>query len=439
MTQISNVTGPIDNRWFRVIHQLQQDQRGLLTPMLIYDAYRIADKVQIFREELPGVDLHWAVKSAPHNVVIQSMLDLGVRFDVASANEMQKVIECGAHDGEMLLSHPVKSRATWASMVESPPFAVVIDSFDELKLLARHRISHAGGTTPVLLARIKTESSNRVKDDLSHKWGASPDLACRLLRAAHRLGFRRLGLGFHVGTQATDPSLWGEAVAICEEVRRRMWRHGLEVRFVDLGGGFPSEDYAARAGIELRTLLAEVNKVIEPLRGHTVFLAEPGRALVADAAVLVMSVINVRTDGGQLRVIVDDHLYGSLSGQVFDARQFDFTVLRPDGRVRRDNLAVSSLFGATCDSIDELKRSDGQAWQLPRSVKTGDLIVCPGMGAYSAGWAFNGLEPATTMMISHGENGRMLVKSSGEAGKVHVHSLPEADVTRRRNSRPRPR
>jgi ornithine decarboxylase len=124
-------------------------------------------------------------------------------------------------------------------------------------------------------------------------------------------------------------------------------------------------------------------------------IAEPGRFLVAPAATAIASVVGKAWRGSgehrRLWYYLDDGVYGSFSGQVFDHTRYPVTVPRTDGPVHRSVLA-----GPTCDSFDVI----AEDLDLPEQ-DAGDLVVTPMMGAYTAASAtdFNGMPRARVIVV----------------------------------------
>ncbi|HTN00816.1 MAG TPA: type III PLP-dependent enzyme, partial [Planctomycetaceae bacterium] len=122
-------------------------------------------------------------------------------------------------------------------------------------------------------------------------------------------------------------------------------------------------------------------------------IAEPGRVISANTATLVTQVIgkSVRPNGST-QYIIDDGLYGSFSGKVFD--HTDFPILAEDAMVRPTYPCV--VAGPTCDSTDIVCRDQ----DLP-DLDIGELLLVPTMGAYTNASAstFNGLDLARQISV----------------------------------------
>jgi ornithine decarboxylase len=121
-------------------------------------------------------------------------------------------------------------------------------------------------------------------------------------------------------------------------------------------------------------------------------LAEPGRFLVATAGTSVCTIIGKAVRDGKLCYYVDDGVYHTFSGVVFDHCRYHFRALR-DGPSQ-----VCSVFGPTCDALDVVSMTE----QLPDNLQLGDLLYSPDIGAYShaSSTYFNGFPPAKIVHLN---------------------------------------
>jgi ornithine decarboxylase len=216
--------------------------------------------------------------------------------------------------------------------------------------------------------------------DLSGKFGAPPDEAARLLRAA-RPHAARLGIAFHVGSQCLDPEAYARAMALA---RQTIADCGVPVDIVDVGGGFPVS-YPDMTPPPLSDYIASIEAAAAAIPADVRRWAEPGRALVDGGGSVVVQVQLRRSD----TLFVNDGVYGSLS----DAGALGFRFPARRIRLGKDDDAEEAsadfaLFGPTCDSADRMRGP----FRLPADMREGDWIELGQLGAYGAclRTAFNG-------------------------------------------------
>lgn len=218
---------------------------------------------------------------------------------------------------------------------------------------------------------------------LSSKFGATFADAPALLADAARAGLRPWGLTFHVGSQTTNPHAWSQGVARCADlIRSAVEARGIEV--INIGGGFPAF-YGSpipqldEIGDSLRATLASLPPGVR-------LVAEPGRALVAEAGTLKTTVIGraTRPDGDWL--FLDVGAFNGLMECLQSGNSFRYPV-----SCALDATAGSRFFtltGPTCDQQDTIMHRVS----LPDTIVEGDVVYLANTGAYSAAYAsaFNG-------------------------------------------------
>jgi ornithine decarboxylase len=354
------------------------------SPLLILDCERVRVQFRKLRKALPRVDLHYALKPMPHPAVVQTVIEEGGFLDLATTGEMQLVQRLGVAPDRCIHTHPIKREQDIANALQFGVRLFVADNPDEVRKFARHT-----GAAQLLL-RVSFRAPGAVCD-LSRKFGGDPEDLLPLARLAADLGIGVRGVSFHVGSQAADASKHVEALAACAGLMAAARRERLGAfDTLDIGGGFP---------IEYGQPLPDIGRFCAPLRAAVARLpkrvrviAEPGRYIVGPSAIGVASVMGRARREGHWWYYLDDGLYGSYSGQLFDHARYPVESLRA-GAER----LPSVLAGPTCDSIDVIAEN----LMLPQ-LKAGDLVVGRAMGAYT--WAsaseFNFFPKATVVSVN---------------------------------------
>ena len=337
------------------------------SPLLVVDCEQVRRQYRALREALPGVDLHYALKPLPHASVVATLRDEGAYFDLATTGEVELVKAQGIAPERCIHTHPIKRDSDIRDALRFGVTTFVVDNPDEIRKFVRYR------KRAELLLRVCFRSPTAVCD-LSKKFGCEPGAVLGLIETARRLGVRVRGLSFHVGSQATDPSKYIEAIHACTNLIAEALLAGLpSLDVLDIGGGFPVPYTDAVMPID--EFCAPIRAALAKLPKHVRVIAEPGRFIAAPAAIAVSTVMGKAKRDGRWWYYLDDGLYGSYSGQLFDHAKYPVEALRQDGE-----LFESVLAGPTCDSIDVID----DAIQLPE-LEVGDLVVGRMMGAYT--WA----------------------------------------------------
>ena len=354
------------------------------SPLLILDCARVRVQYRKLRKALPHVDLHYALKPLPHPAVVRTVIEEGGFLDLATSGEVQLVKRLGVSADRCIHTHPIKRPADIANALEFGVRIFVADNPDEVRKFARHR------DEAQLLLRVSFRSPGAVVD-LSRKFGCDPEGVLELARIAAGLGIGVRGLSFHVGSQTPDATKQVEALGACARLMAAARRERLGIfDTLDIGGGFPI-DYSQPVQ-DIGRFCAPLRAAISALPKRVRVIAEPGRYIVGPAAIGVASVMGRAQREGHWWYYLDDGLYGSYSGQLYDHARYPVEPLR-DGAER----LPSVLAGPTCDSIDVIAEN----LMLP-PLKTGDLIIGRAMGAYTRASAtdFNFFPRATVVAVN---------------------------------------
>lgn len=364
------------------------------SPLLVLDCEQVRRQYHSLKAALPGVDLHYALKPLPHAAVVSCLRDEGAFFDLATTGEVELVKAQGIAPERCIHTHPIKRDSDIRDALRFGVTTFVADNPDEIKKFVRYR------KRAELLIRVSFRSPSAVVD-LSKKFGCEPGAVLGLIEMARRLGIRVRGLSFHVGSQATNPSKYVEAIRACTNLIGEALLAGLPALDVlDIGGGFPvaySDDV-----MPIDEFCAPIRDALAKLPSHVRVIAEPGRFISAPAAIAVSSVMGKAKRDGRWWYYLDDGVYGSYSGQMYDHAKYPVSALRQDGE-----LQPSVLAGPTCDSIDVIDDNI----MLPE-LEVGDLIVGRMMGAYT--WAsatdFNFFKRAKVVVMNERADAKRVVR-----------------------------
>jgi ornithine decarboxylase len=358
------------------------------SPLFVIDVERVRGQYRRLSAALPGVDLYYALKPLPHSSVVDALHAEGAFFDLATNGEVELVRRLKVAPERCIHTHPIKRDSDIRTALAYGVDRFVIDNADELRKFAKYRSRSS------LLIRVAFRSPD-ARCDLSRKFGCEPGAVAGLLRLAAELRIKIDGLSFHVGSQAADPAMFVQAIATCSDLMRLAAESGHTPRILDIGGGFPV-DYMQRC-MPIEEFCAPIRAALKELPPSMRIIAEPGRYIAAPAAISVTSVMGRAQRDGRWWYYLDDGLYGSYSGQVYDHATYPVEALVSAGETY-----PSVLAGPTCDSIDVIN----EHLELPK-LDVDDLVVGRAMGAYT--WAsaseFNFFPRATVLAL---DGGRLL-------------------------------
>ena len=362
------------------------------TPLFVVDHDALRRNYAEFKRRLPRVQAYYAVKANAAPEIIRTFYGIGASFDVASIGEFRLVCE-NIRDlppkerqkfiwDKVIYANPIKDTATLAELDPYKPL-VTYDNRDEIRKIRKYA-PHAG-----LALRIRVPNTGSMVE-LSSKFGAAPGEAADLIATAFDAGLVVEGLCFHVGSQCTNFDNYVQALTMAATVMEEAAGRGFPLNLLDIGGGFPAPyDVSVKRFQELaRVLNAEFSRLFPR---EIEILAEPGRFLVATAATLVAEVIGKAERDGKRCYYLNDGIYHTFSGVLFDHCQYHIKSLK------KGPTQLCAVFGPTCDALDTIC----QAEPLP-DLNLGDLVYSENIGAYShaSSTYFNGFPPAKVVHIN---------------------------------------
>lgn len=335
------------------------------SPLLVLDCDTLRKTYRSLRAALPGVELFYAIKSLPALPVLQVLQAEGANFDIATTGEIQLMKQIGADPKKTIHTHPIKRDQDIRDALEFGCTTFVVDNPDELAKFQPYADSAR------LLLRVSFRAK-QVNSDLSRKFGCSPRNIPMMLAEAKRLGVEIFGLSFHVGSQCLDTDAHVKAIQECREYFDKGGLEGSgKLRVLDIGGGFPA-DYTS-AGLDLIEYCRPIMQALADYPESVRIIAEPGRVLSAPCITAISTVVGRAERITANWYYIDDGVYGSYSGQIYDHAHYPLTLFSDDGET-----STGVLTGPTCDSIDVILEEG----ELP-NLQIGDLVVGSMMGAYT--------------------------------------------------------
>ncbi len=354
------------------------------TPCLVVDLDKLEQNYRTLSRALPLARIYYAVKANPAAPVLQRLVSLGSSFDAAGFEEIQDCLTAGAAPDAISFGNTIKKVSAIRRAHEAGISLFAFDSDEELEKLARN----APGARVYCRVRVENEGADW---PLSRKFGTTIDHARALMLKAGDLGLDPYGLSFHVGSQQTRTDAYELAISKVGMLFTDLMDAGVNIRMMNLGGGFPARyreavpeiDDFARAIMDAMT--AQFGNALPEI------LIEPGRFIVGDAGVVNAEVVLVsrRGDDTVRWVYLDVGRFGGLAET--EGESIRYTILTPhDG----GPTAPVALAGPTCDGADIMYEKTN--YRLPTALTSGDQVQLLATGAYVSTYAsqrFNGFTP----------------------------------------------
>lgn len=373
--KLQNVEAYDDIDITRIIAEKIQ-QRKNTAPFYVCDLGEIFKQYLLWTSSLPRIKPFYAVKANCSTNVLKTLADLGVNFDCASKNEIDKVLSFGVHSSRIIFAHTVKAPETIQYADEVDVKLMTFDNAEELRKMKKL----CPNVRAVL--RIKSDAKKALVK-YGSKFGCDVETeAATLIHLARVLDVDLVGVSFHVGTDCQDLEAFDNSILLAHMVFQLAKLHGYSLSILDIGGGFPYANNKL-----FKELARRINIALDyyfPNESVQV-IAEPGCFLVNSSSTLACNVLSRKLGVNSKWIYyINDGLFGSFNRDYF----FNAPItVYPLKKYPKSEIYSSTIFGVTCASGDKLC-SDVS---LP-VLETGDWLLFENKGAYclSSCTSFNG-------------------------------------------------
>jgi diaminopimelate decarboxylase len=383
------------------------------TPLYVYSADQIIERLQMFHDALAGRDhlVCYAVKANSSLAILKLLAVHGAGFDIVSGGELDRVLAAAPEAaGRVVFSGVGKTTAEIDHALTAAILEFNVESEAELELLAaraaklKRKTRFALRVNPDVFAETHPYISTGLRE---HKFGIDIKRAAALYKSVK--GNRWIephGISVHIGSQIRSADPFGSALERVHKLVRQLRRDGIELRSIDAGGGLGIDYHGGKSdpAARVRDYAAAVNAALEGFEGR--LLLEPGRFLVAQAGALVTRVLNVKQNGRKTFVITDAAMNDLIRPALYQAHHEIVPVAPPSGRAR-----AVDIVGPVCESGDFFARDRKLA-----PVKPGDLLALLDAGAYGMAQASNyNTRPRPAEVLVEGKRDRLIKRRESMA------------------------
>lgn len=356
------------------------------TPFLVLDLNVIESRYHELRQGFNNTHIYYAVKANPADEIIERLVHLGSNFDLASVNELNKVLKFKVEPSRLAYGNTIKKKQDIQYFYDHGVRLFVTDAEADLRNIATYA-PHSK-----VFFRLSIDCAETADWPLSKKFGCDSDALIGLAILAKELGLTPYGISFHVGSQQRDIQSWQHAItetkAIFDQLRDK---HDIHLSMLNLGGGLPAHYRQKTETFNKYT--SEINEYLKVFDEYELeqIMIEPGRSLVGDAGILISEIILIshRPKLGCKRWIYTD--VGVFNGLIETiGESVEYPVLSN----RTGEVGSVIIAGPTCDSMDIMYQDKDYA--LPTSLEIGDHLYWVSTGAYTTSYSsieFNGFSP----------------------------------------------
>lgn len=318
----------------------------------------------------------FAVKSNSNIALLNVMAKLGSGFDIVSQGELERVLAAGGDASKVVFSGVAKSHSEIARALEVGVRCFNVESIPEL-----HRINEVAGkmgkVAPISL-RVNPDVDAKTHPYIStglkeNKFGVSVQQAREVYRLAKSLpNVKITGMDCHIGSQLTELQPFLDATDRLIVLMEQLKEDGIELHHLDLGGGLGVPYHGEQPPHPTEYAKA----LLEKLRAYPnlEIILEPGRAISANAGILVTKVEYLKSNEDRNFAIVDTGMNDMIRPALYEAYM---EITEVDQSLNRE-ASVYDVVGPICETSDFL----GKARTL--SVAEGDYVAMRSAGAYGA-------------------------------------------------------
>ncbi|PHU23412.1 Ornithine decarboxylase [Capsicum chinense] len=365
----------------KFIRSVAEEKHEAGQPLYVLDLATIEGLMDKWNHSFPNVKPSYAVKCNTEPALITKLANLGANFDCASLVEIDSVLSLGISPNRIIFANPCKAIS---HIKHAAAVGVNLTTFDSEVEVDKIKKWHPHCR---LLLRIKAPNDSGAMRPLGKKFGVLPEEIEPLLHYACNVAVLKVvGVSFHVGSIAQDPTIYREAIANARAAFDVADYLGIpKMQILNIGGGFRSSTSLFE---EIAGVVNEAVKDYFPDPNLTM-IAEPGRFFPETAFTLVTHVIGKRVRGEKIEYWIDEGIYGSFRPTLYNSCFVGIKPLSTKASEESSQICESTIYGPSCDSLDEVAVDI----KLPE-LQLDDLIVFYNMGAYSkcAGTMFNGFD-----------------------------------------------
>lgn len=350
------------------------------TPFFIFSKKTISAKLKEFEKNFPGADIYYAMKANAEEELLKTISKAGVGFEAASKYELDMLKEINVPAEKIIYGTSVKPASHIKDFFDYGVDTFAFDSMQELQKIA----SVAPGSK--VYVRVIVNETGSVFQ-FSHKFGTDKENIVPFLQKTKELGLIPYGISFHVGSQASNPMAWVNALKEIKEPIEELEKIGIKIEVINLGGGFPCKYLSSENAPTIEEIAKHTLDAYRKLSLKPKLAIEPGRAVVAESGILITSVIARVEREENTWLFLDAGVYSGLFEAMAyqGSTRYQITSLRPS---YDSGEMMFALAGPTGDSPDIITKEA----MLPKDIDVGDKLIIHNVGAYSlpAASKFNG-------------------------------------------------
>ena len=345
------------------------------TPFYLYSYHTLKRHFTVFNEAFNGIPhlVCYSAKANSNLALLRLFVSLGGGVDIVSGGELYRALKAGADPQRIVFSGVGKRADEIDYALMSGILMFNVESSQELQLI--NDVAGRRGKKAPIAIRINPDIDPKTHPYIStglkkNKFGIDIKMAMTAYRLAYQLPHVQVvGIDCHIGSQLVEAGPVVEALRKLKQLVENLREEGMEVRYLDLGGGLG----ITYADEEPPHPVEYASNILEEIRGFDcTLILEPGRVIVGNAGILVSKVLYTKENEEKRFIIVD----AGMNDLVRPSYYGSYHQILPVRQETRDEV-VADVVGPICESSDFLAKER----KIP-NLHSGELIAVMSAGAY---------------------------------------------------------
>ena len=343
------------------------------TPFYLYSQKIITKKVEMTKKIL-GKNIFFSVKSNSNQAILKIMQSMDIGADVVSIGELKRSLNAGFHPRKIIFEGVGKSKDDLVYAINKNIRLINTESLNEIKLLERLASEKNkkvdvgvrlnpnidGGTISKISTGKKTDKFGIAIDNIEN--------IIEIIRDCKNINL--VGISCHIGSQISNIEAYKNTFKEMKKAADKFISAGINIKHVDLGGGFHIQYSEKDPEFKIENVKKELDDCFSNSNYELSF--EPGRYLIAEAGILVTSIINTKKNGGINYLIVDAGMNTLIRPAMYNAYHGIETINK-----NSENSQKYTIAGPICESADIFIKDIS----LPKQ-NIEDILIIKDVGAY---------------------------------------------------------
>ena len=366
------------------------------TPFYIYSQKMITQRIEFLKKNL-SKNIFFSLKSNSNQAILKLIHSLDIGADVVSVGELKRALSAGFPSNKIIFEGVGKSKEDLIYAIQNNIRLINTESLDEIKLIqalaseknknvdigVRLNPNIDGGTISKISTGKKTDKFGIEISEI--------EKICNLLKDCENLNL--IGISCHIGSQISNIEAYKSTFTEMKNAAKKFSFLGINIKHVDLGGGFHVKYNLNDPEFNIE----DIKKVLDECFIDTNYELsfEPGRYIVAEAGILVTSIINTKKNGGINYLIVDAGMNTLIRPALYNSYHHIEPIKNKIG-----NNVIYTIAGPICESSDIFINNISLSKQ-----QIGDILIIKNTGAYGKVMSSTyNTRPLPSEVLINGEN-----------------------------------